>query len=367
MAKPTRRHMLKGFGLALAAGAGWLGWRPVSANAYYNGPVSDHFNGQHFFNRGHEGPRNFGDLLRSNFLEKSDAWPESFPSPHAAPTKAHLTNAARDRVRVVYIGHASFLIQAQGQSILIDPVWSQRAGPVSFAGPKRYNPPAMGIDDLPKIDTIVITHNHYDHMDVATIGTLWAKFRPRIVTPLGNDTVLKQEAFSGGYTLPSGLRIDAVDWGDTVDLGGGLKLHAVPALHWSARGLRDRRHALWASFVLETPAHRLYCVGDTGFGDGQLFRDHGARFGSIDLALLPIGAFEPRWFMKAQHMNPAEAVAVFELLGAKRALGHHWGTFRLTNEGVETPPRELAMALAERGIAPARFVAVRPGAVTELE
>jgi L-ascorbate metabolism protein UlaG (beta-lactamase superfamily) len=200
-----------------------------------------------------------------------------------------------------------------------------------------------------------------------TLGRLWSKFRPRFVTPLGNDTILTSGLLGDALSSPpSGLRIDAVDWGQTTELLNGVKLHTVPTLHWSARGMRDRRHALWASFVLETPAHRLYCVGDSGFGDGATFRATREKFGAVDLALLPIGAYEPRWFMKGQHMNPADAVAAFELLGAKRALGHHWGTFKLTNEGVEHPARDLAKALDEKGIAPESFVAVRPGAVIDL-
>ncbi len=130
--------------------------------------------------------------------------------------------------------------------------------------------------------------------------------------------------------------------------------------------MRDRRHALWASFVLETPAHRLYHVGDTGFGDGAHFSAIRGRFGAVDLALLPIGAYEPRWFMRGQHMNPADAVAAFELLGAKQALGHHWGTFKLTNEGIERPAHDLATALADKGIEPSRFIAGRPGVVLDL-
>ncbi len=362
----SRRRILTGAGLALASGAAWLAFGGRGANAYYKGPVSDHFNGRVFFNRDGEGPKSFGEFLRWNLMESSESWPDSFPSPHAPPSPALLQDRQNDRVRIVYVGHASFLVQAQGHNILFDPVWSERVSPVSFAGPKRFNPPGIAFDDLPPIDTIVITHNHYDHLDAVTIGRLWNKFKPRIVTPLGNDTVLKKEVFSGAYTLPSGLRIDAVDWGQTTEIGSHLKLHAVPSLHWSARGMRDRRHALWASFVLETPAHRLYCVGDTGFGDGVQFRAIQEKFGAVDMALLPIGAYEPRWFMKGQHMNPADAVAAFELLGAKRALGHHWGTFKLTNEGIERPAQDLGLALAEKGVDPARFVAVRPGAVFDV-
>jgi L-ascorbate metabolism protein UlaG (beta-lactamase superfamily) len=365
--KLSRRRIFTGAGLALAGGAAWLSFGGRSANAYYNGPVSDHFDGRIFYNRGAEGPKSFGEFLRWNLIESSEAWPDSFPSPHAPPPAALLQDRLDDRVRVVAIGHASFLVQAQGHNILFDPVWSERVSPVSFAGPRRLNVPGIAFDDLPRIDTIVVTHNHYDHMDVATLARLWSKFRPRIVTPLGNDAILTSALLGGALrSPPSGLRMDAVDWGQTVELSKTLKLHAVPSLHWSARGMRDRRHALWASFVLETPAHRLYCVGDTGFGDGTLFRSIQEKFGAVDMALLPIGAYEPRWFMKSQHMNPADAVAAFELLGAKQALGHHWGTFKLTNEGIERPAQDLRLALADKGIDPARFVAARPGAVFDV-
>ena len=356
MPRTTRRKIVKGAGAALAAGAGWLTFRPHGANAYYSGPVSDHFDGRVFYNRGHDGPRSFADLLRWNFLEKNERWPDAFPSPHPPVPDHELAKGAESgRVRIVHIGHASFLVQTHGRSILFDPVWSDRASPVSFAGPKRLNPPGLSFAALPPIDCVVVTHNHYDHMDMTTLGRLVARFRPRVITPLGNDTILREGI---GRTHAGALDVRAVDWGDVIELADGLRLHTVPSLHWSARGMRDRRHALWASFVLETPAHRLYCVGDTGFGDGTVFRDVRQRFGAVDLALLPIGAYEPRWFMRAQHMNPADAVAAFELLGAKRALGHHWGTFKLTNEGIEHPARHLSTALAEKGIAPERFVAL---------
>ena len=363
--RPTRRAVIKGAGILAAAGTAFLAWRPRAANAYYSGPVSDHFDGRIFFNGGHDGPKSFAELLRWNLLESSEPWPDAFPSPHPpldAPALAH-DASSNGAVRMTYVGHASFLIQTQGKSILVDPVWSERASPVQWAGPRRKNPPAIALDALPKIDAIVVTHNHYDHMDIATLDHLAERFAPRIVTPLGNDTILRTQM---RRDLAGRLDIRAVDWGDTTDLGQ-LRLHTVPTLHWSARGMRDRRHALWASFVLETPSKRIYHVGDTGFGDGAIFKDIRSRFGEVDAALLPIGAYEPRWFMKAQHMNPADAVAAFELLGAKRALGHHWGTFKLTNEGIDTPARDLGSALSERGIDPTRFVALRPGAVTEIE
>jgi L-ascorbate metabolism protein UlaG (beta-lactamase superfamily) len=164
-----------------------------------------------------------------------------------------------------------------------------------------------------------------------------------------------------------GLIAEAVDWNHTLDLGDGVRLDTVPTQHWSARGTRDRMHALWASFVVVGRRHVVYLVGDTGFGDGSTFRHVAARHPRIDVAALPIGAYEPRWFMRAQHMNPEEAVAALQLCGARRAVGHHWGTFKLTNEAVETPRHDLAAARAAKGLAPERFPALVPGQVVELD
>jgi L-ascorbate metabolism protein UlaG (beta-lactamase superfamily) len=196
-------------------------------------------------------------------------------------------------------------------------------------------------------------------MDVKTIGRLQRRFAPRIVTPLGNDAILRA-------AIP-GLAVEAVDWDATVDLGGGVAVHAEPSQHWSARGAFDRRHALWASFVLEAGGRKLYAVGDTGFGDGTVFARVRRRHPGLAMALLPIGAYEPRWFMGTSHMNPDDAVQALELCGAAQALGHHWGTFRLTNEAVDRPALDLVAALAARAVPPERFAALRPGEVKMLE
>ena len=171
---------------------------------------------------------------------------------------------AGEELRVTYVGHASFLMQTQGRSVLIDPVWAERASPFGFVGPKRVNAPGIAFDDLPKIDAVLVTHNHYDHMDVETIGRLWQRFRPRIVTPLGNDTILKS-------AVPGlGGRCGRLGRGGRPRRG--LVVHAEPTVHWSARGATDREHALWASFVVQAGARKVYCVGDTGFGDGATFK-----------------------------------------------------------------------------------------------
>jgi L-ascorbate metabolism protein UlaG (beta-lactamase superfamily) len=217
------------------------------------------------------------------------------------------------------------------------------------------NSPGIALEDLPPIDAVLVTHNHYDHMDMATIGQVWQRSSPRIITPLGNDSILR-------HGVP-GLAASAVDWGDVVDLGDGLRVHVEPTLHWSARGTGDRMHALWASFVIEAGERKIYCVGDSGFGDGTTFARVGQRHPGLSLALLPIGAYEPRWFMRNNHLNPEESVEALRLCGAARALGHHWGTFRLTNEAVDRPIQDLDAALSARAIPAARFTAMRPGEV----
>jgi L-ascorbate metabolism protein UlaG (beta-lactamase superfamily) len=351
---PARRHLLKMLGAIATMGAG--GWALLSgprSNAYYQGPISNHFDGQRFFNPGRTGPKGTAAFLKWQLGERGQGWPASFASPFAQDQPpAHYNGQG---ARITHIGHASFLVQLRGKNLLIDPVWAERASPLSFLGPKRVNPPGIVFANLPKIDAVLITHNHYDHMDMETIGRLWRRFRPRVVVPLGNDTILERGV--------PGLAADAADWDGALDLGDGLTVHVEPTLHWSARGTGDRMHALWASFVLQAQARKIYCVGDTAFGDGATFRRVRQRHPGIALALLPIGAYEPRWFMRNSHMNPQEAVEAMELVGAAQALGHHWGTFRLTNEGIEQPAIDLTAALAGRAVEQDRFVALRSGQV----
>jgi L-ascorbate metabolism protein UlaG (beta-lactamase superfamily) len=351
---PNRRRLLQMLGAASALGAG--GWALLSgsrANAYYQGPVSDHFDGVRFFNPSGTRPKGPGAFLKWQLGDRGEPWPSSFPSPF--PPDLPPPRFDGEGARIAYVGHATFLVQTRGMNVLIDPVWATRVSPFSFAGPKRVNAPGIAFDDLPKIDAVLVTHNHYDHMDVDAIGRLWRRFRPRIITPLGNDAILRQ-------SIPE-LAASAVDWDDVVDLGGGIRVHTEPTAHWSARGAGDRMHALWASFVLEAGARKIYCVGDSGAGDGAIFKRVRQRHPGLALALLPIGAYEPRWFMRNSHMNPEEAVEALVLAGAAQAFGHHWGTFRLTDEGVERPREALAAALAERAIPPERFPALRPGEV----
>ncbi|MEQ1647227.1 MAG: MBL fold metallo-hydrolase [Hyphomicrobiaceae bacterium] len=352
----SRRWLLRGLGL-VGLGSGAFALTPARSNSYYDGPVSDHFDGVRFFNPGGNNPEGFGRFLKWQLTSRAEAWPATFAP--QADMMPKLSAEIQGNVQVTAIGHASFLCQTGGCNILIDPVYAERASPVRFAGPKRVNAPGIAFEALPQIHAVIVTHNHYDHMDVGTLKRLWQRDNPRFITPLGNDTILRDEV--------GAIEVVALDWdqGMTVayaaNSGAAIEIIAVPTQHWSARGTRDRMHALWASFIVKNGSTTVYAVGDSGFGDGRTFQHVRTRHPKIQLALLPIGAYEPRWFMSTQHMNPAEAVAAFQLCGAERALGHHWGTFQLTNEAIDAPPKALALALQASGIAVDRFVPSWPG------
>ncbi len=319
-----------------------------TVNRYHSGPPGDHFDGVRFFNPGQaDTDRSLRDLLRWRLGERAAPWPRSVPPRQIVPD----TSVAGLRATVV--GHASVLIQAGGLNVLTDPVWSQRASPFSFAGPRRVWAPGIAFEALPPIDAVLLSHNHYDHMDTATLRRLHAAHRPLIVTPLGNDAILRR-------AIP-GVRVAAGDWWERIDIGQGGEVTIVPAYHWSARTGRDRRMALWCGFMLGTAGGSVYFAGDTGYGDGRIFRDLRQRLGRPDLALIPIGAYDPRWFMRPQHVDPGEAVQILEDVEAPRAVGIHWGVFRLTNEPREEPPELLLEALARRRIAADLFPAGEPG------
>ena len=336
---------------AATAGAGY-GARNAS-RAYYEGPVSDHFDGTRFIDPDGVPPKSIGDLIRWWGSRGKSQWPASYPSPYSDLPPARVDGA---KLRVAFVGHASVLLQTGGRNLLLDPVWSDRVSPVSFAGPKRVNPPGIAFEALPKIDAVLVSHCHYDHLDVATLSRLAATHAPRVITPLGNDTIMRQH--------DPAISAEAYDWGDRVDLGP-LAITLMPMRHWSARHLFDRNKALWAAFSIDTPAGRIYHVADSGYGDGHRFRE-ARQSGPIRLAILPIGAYEPRWFMREQHMDPGESVRAFLDLGAEFALAHHHGTFRLTDEAIDAPERALIEARAAAGIAPTRFRVLRPGEAWEL-
>jgi L-ascorbate metabolism protein UlaG (beta-lactamase superfamily) len=350
----TRRRILAGLTGLVTAGFGAAAAR--AGVRYYDGPVSDHFDGIRFVDPNGVPPRSVADLWRWWRHSSRSPWPQTAPSPYADTPPARI---AGNDWRISYVGHASLLIQTAGLNLLIDPVWSERVSPVSFAGPKRVNDPGIAFDRLPPIDAVLVSHNHYDHLDLATLSRLAQGHDPRVITPLGNDTIMRSH--------DPAIRAEAHDWNDEVALAPDVSVTLVPTRHWSARQLFDRNRALWAGFVIRTPAGRILHVADSGYGEGHHFRSAREKHGPFRLAILPIGAYEPRWFMRDQHMNPEEAVQAFRDSGAALALAHHHGTFQLTDEAIDAPTTALAAACAAAAITADRFRVLRSGEVWLLQ
>jgi L-ascorbate metabolism protein UlaG (beta-lactamase superfamily) len=304
---------------------------------------TDHFDGRRFFNPNGANGQPFRMVPRLLRTPRTP-WPSEVAVEPRQPPKPR-----PDEVVVTFVGHATFLIQTAAANVLIDPVYYRRASPVPFAGPRRARAPGVRFDDLPPISLVLLSHNHYDHCDLGTLRRLERRFHARFVTPLGNGRLL---------SLAGIQQVEELDWWETAS-AAPLPVTLAPAQHFSARHMFDRNRALWGGFLIQAGGLRILHAGDSGYGPH--FREIGARLGPIDLALLPIGAYEPRWFMKDIHMNPAEAVQAHLDLAARQSIAMHFGTFQLTPEGIEEPVRELAKALRERGVAAERFRAVEFG------
>lgn len=334
------------------SGASNIEYQFMTKNLYYSGPISDHYDGVRFFNPGQPSTdRGLKDIWKWRATGYTQQWPKQVAVRVAFPL------SRSKNIRVTMVGHATLLIQVGDLNILTDPVWSERTSPVSFVGPKRVTEPGISFDRLPQIDVVLLSHNHYDHLDISTIKQLVNAFNPLIVTPLGNDVIIKKEIATA--------RVITGDWEDRIMIGSSASVTITRANHWSNRGLWDRRMALWSTFMIDTSKGRVWFGGDTGYGDGSIFKEIYTRYGAPDLTLIPLGGYEPRWFMSSQHVDPSEAVQIYKDLNAKYAIGIHWGTFQLTDEGREAPRQELGCALTQAGIEQSCFIAAEPGEVFE--
>lgn len=311
-------------------------------------PKSDHFDGSSFKNPGAPVDKSFFDFLKWQFTKQVTPWPEEVVNT-AIPSIA--SNVEANQVVTTYINHATHLIQVKGVNLITDPLFSLRASPLSWIGPKRVRKPGVELADLPRIDVVLISHNHYDHMDKESIRQLSEKFDPLFIVPLANAEKLKE------FGAKKIVELDW--WQDTVVPGTDVHVFVVPAQHWSKRGAFDTNKALWGGFVLKTSSAKIFFAGDTGYSSH--FTEIYKRFGAMDISMLPIGAYEPRWFMKEQHMNPAEAVQAHLDLHSKNTLGTHFGTFQLTDEGIDEPVKALSAELKLKNIEASQFQAPENG------
>lgn len=309
-------------------------------------PVSDHCDGTRFFNpAGRPQALGFSELPRwwyRRLTARAHApWPRTVPPPRRPVLP---DGVPAGRIALTFLGHSTFLLQLPGLNLLTDPVFASRAGPFGLLGPKRIRPAALRLGELPRIDAVVLSHCHYDHLDLAALRWLSQRHRPAIVTTLGNQTWLEARGVG---------RVTELDWWGSADATPELRVTCTPAQHFAARTPWDKNHTLWGGFMLRTSAGPVFFAGDTGWA-GHFAEIH-ARLGAPALALLPIGAYEPRWFMQPVHMNPDEAVRAHLALGARRSVGMHFGTFNLTDEAVDEPVRALAVARETHGVAPEDF------------
>jgi len=313
-------------------------------------PRSSHFDGKRFFNPQGPSARSFRDLPKwwwEQARGSAKAWPASVPP----PLKVTLPdNVPAGQVAATFIGHATYLLQFPHATILTDPVFGSRAGPFGMLGPKRSRPPALRLGELPRVDVVIVSHNHYDHLDLASLRWLAQHRRPLIVAPLGLKPWLEARGVKTVVEL---------DWWQSHFAAPELEITCTPAQHWSSRWPWDRCRTLWGGFMIKTPAGLVWFAGDSGWGPH--FAEVRTRLGAPALALLPIGAYEPRWFMAPVHMNPEESVRAHLALGARQSLGMHHGTFRLTDEGIDAPLHDLAAARAAHGVADGAFTAPQFG------
>lgn len=315
--------------------------------------ISDHFNGKTFYNSAAIRPKGFGSILKWLWTRQPGEWQKS-PAPQIS-SKPSAT--VRQGCRITFVNHATFLLQMDGLNILTDPVWSDRASPFSWIGPKRHRMPGIAFEDLPKIDAVLISHNHYDHLDLPTLQKLFVAHAPKILVPLGNKKFLESKGISNVVEL---------DWWDDADVNEKISIQAVPAQHFSGRGMFDRNATLWCGYVIKTPLGNLYFAGDTGY-NSEMFQEIGQQCGPIRVAFLPIGAYKPQWFMSPVHISPEEAVKTHMIMNIETSIGMHFGTFRLADDGQEDPVRDLQKAVNKFRLDADEFLILKEGSYFQVE
>jgi L-ascorbate metabolism protein UlaG (beta-lactamase superfamily) len=356
------RQLLAVVALVLAAG-GVLVTGCTTVNPYYD-PARAHHRPDGFQNVDPMArmPRPFGEFFRWQRERQTLQIPAPKLDLAAIAPDLGFIRGRGNHFSVTWIGHATALVRIGHTNVLTDPHFSERASPVQWAGPQRWQPPALRIDELPRIDVVLISHNHYDHLDENSVRALNAQQGgpPLFVVPLGIERWLAGVGITNTRTL---------DWWDSLRIGE-VTVHLTPVQHWSRRTLADTNTTLWGGFVVEGESRgkprRVFFSGDTGYSKRH-FREIGERFGGFDLALIPIGAYEPRWFMSAQHVDPQEAVRIHRDIGARLSVGIHWGTFQLTDEPLDQAATDLAAAREKLGVGSGEFVTLRHGQTLRLD
>jgi L-ascorbate metabolism protein UlaG (beta-lactamase superfamily) len=312
-------------------------------------PISDHFDGKIFHNqnRASDVDRSIYELLKWKLGGKVKEWPDQVVDNVEPELPSSLESG---EAAVTFVNHATDLIQLKNLNVITDPVFSERVSPLKWAGPKRHRQPGVSLEALPPIQIIVVSHNHYDHMDLDSLAKITKRDHAKVLVPLGNKKFLKAQGIED---------VEELDWWQSLTLADGSKITLVPMQHWSSRGLFDQSETLWGGFVIEASGLKILFAGDTGYG--QQFREIREKFGPLDISILPIGAYEPRWFMEPQHMNPKDAVQAHIDLGSALSIGTHFGTFQLTDEGIEDPVVDLQKSLLELGVDPQKFLAPKHG------
>jgi len=300
----------------------------------YQGPVSKHFDGEQFHNLLPTEEHGFGDMLSWMWNREPGEWHEVGDAEFGPRPPAHANS-----LRATFVNHATVLIQTHELNILTDPIWSERASPVSWAGPRRMRPPGIRFEDLPRIDVVIVSHCHYDHMDLPTLKRLYERDHPRFIVGLGNASILEQAGIQG---------VEELDWWQSLRLNADTRITGVPAQHFSMRWIGERNERLWLGYVIDGPDGKVYFAGDTGMGPQfeQIYR----RFGPMRLSLLPIGAYLPRWFMASVHLSPHDAVLAHEQLHSQTSVGIHFGTFRLADDGQDQPIHDLEAARKQEDV-----------------
>jgi L-ascorbate metabolism protein UlaG (beta-lactamase superfamily) len=314
----------------------------LKSQVRYKGPASNHFDGSRFYNQVNAPAKSIWNVIYWRVIGHHSPWPtEVLPSPNLP-----LPSPAEDEIVVTFVNHASSLIQTGTVNILTDPQYNDHASPVSWAGPVRVHEPGIAYENLPKVDVVIISHDHYDHMDERTLKMLYKDHKPLFLVGLGNDAHLKAFGITDN--------VKTVDWWQSVEVGDA-KMTFVPAQHFSGRGLFDRNSTLWGGYVIQVGKENLFFAGDTGYGPH--FKEIQERFGPMDLSMIPIGSYCPRWFMKAVHVNPEEAVLSHLDLKSKKSFGIHFKTFQMSDEPYDQPVMDLELAKKQYQIPAEDFVA----------